>query len=71
MECITSTIDYIESHFEKSSSAAGISDADLLNLLTGNGGSQVDVVIYVVLHSEYLQESSMDVSYNLNRTKSY
>lgn len=50
MENITPVIQYVENHLERSSSAADISDADLLSMLSGNGGSQVDVVLYVILH---------------------
>jgi hypothetical protein len=48
MECITPTIDYVESHFKKTSKFEGLSEPETINLLSGNGGSQVDVVLYVI-----------------------
>ncbi len=51
MECITTVIQYVESHIERSS-GSGISDGDLISMLSGNGGSLVDVVFYLILHSK-------------------
>lgn len=51
MEVITPVIHYIESHFEKVQSNAS-TDSDLLNMLGGDGGSQVDVVLYLIQNSE-------------------
>jgi hypothetical protein len=50
MECITPVVQYIESQIERSLGAS-IADSEIINLLSGNGGSQVDVVLYVVLNS--------------------
>jgi hypothetical protein len=52
METIIPVVQYLESHFERSSSIIGLSDADLINMLSGNGGTQVDVVFYVILNRE-------------------
>lgn len=51
MEAITPVIRYVESHFEKVQSNAS-SDPDLLNMLGGDGGSQVDVVLYLIQNSK-------------------
>ena len=41
---------YIQSQMSKSLNAATLEDTDLLTLLGGSGGSQVDVVLYLVAH---------------------
>lgn len=53
MESITPVIRYVESHFEKVQSNAS-PDAEMLNMLGGDGGSQVDVVLYLVHNSKLL-----------------
>lgn len=50
METITPVIDYIEMQFKKVSTVAGLTDGELLNMICGNGGSQVDVVFYTIRH---------------------
>jgi hypothetical protein len=52
MESITPVVQYVESHLEKCSSPAGLSDGDMMSMLSGNGGSLVDVVFYLFSHSE-------------------
>lgn len=47
MESITPVIRYVESHFEKVQSNAS-PDAEMLNMLGGDGGSQVDLVFYLI-----------------------
>lgn len=47
-------MEYIESQFKKVTSFDGMSEPEMVNLLSGNGGSQVDVVLYVVSNSKYL-----------------
>ncbi|KAL2287759.1 hypothetical protein FJTKL_05108 [Diaporthe vaccinii] len=47
MESIAPVIRYVESHFEKVQSNAS-PDAEMLNMLGGDGGSQVDLVFYLV-----------------------
>ena len=51
MEAITPVIRYVESHFERVHSNAS-SDAEMLNMLGGDGGSQVDVVFYIIRNSK-------------------
>ncbi|PVH88959.1 hypothetical protein DL98DRAFT_508809 [Cadophora sp. DSE1049] len=64
LECITPVVDYIESQFKKVTSFEGMSEPEMINLLSGNGGSQVDVVLYVVSNKikpvdiEYLRRLS-------------
>ncbi|PQE32706.1 heat shock protein [Rutstroemia sp. NJR-2017a WRK4] len=64
LEAITPVADYIESQFQKVESKDGMSDSDFIHLLGGNGGSQVDVVFYVILNRvkpvdvEYLRRIS-------------
>lgn len=53
MESITPVIRYVESHFEKVQSNAS-PDAEMLNMLGGDGGSQVDLVFYLVHNSKLL-----------------
>lgn len=50
MEAITPVIRYVESHFDKVQASAS-SDQDLLGMLGGDGGNQVDVVLYLVQNS--------------------
>ncbi|KAI1648554.1 Septin-domain-containing protein [Daldinia loculata] len=47
METIMSSVEYIESHLDKISSDS-LSDSDMLNMLGGSGGFQVDVVFYFI-----------------------
>ncbi|TGJ84638.1 hypothetical protein E0Z10_g4091 [Xylaria hypoxylon] len=50
METIMSCVDYIESHLSKVLSD-DISDVDLINMLGGSGGYQVDAVLYLISHT--------------------
>jgi hypothetical protein len=52
MESIIPVVQYVESHIEKSVSSARVSDGDMMSMLSGNGGYQVDVVFYLILHSK-------------------
>lgn len=45
-------VDYIESHFKKASSVQDMSDSETINMLSGNGGTQVDLVFYVFAQSK-------------------
>ncbi|KAI0180835.1 Septin-domain-containing protein [Hypoxylon sp. FL1284] len=47
MDIITPCVEYIESHLNRLASD-GLSDPDMLNMLGGNGGFQVDVVFYLI-----------------------
>lgn len=47
LDCITPTVQYIESQFRKSTALEIASEADLINLMSGNGGLQVDLVLYL------------------------
>ncbi|CAG8978518.1 hypothetical protein HYALB_00010061 [Hymenoscyphus albidus] len=64
MECIDPVIEYIESHLRKATSLDHMSDNDMISMLGGNGGSQVDLVLYVIKNKvkpvdlEYLRRLS-------------
>ena len=47
MDTITPVAQYIEAHLQRMRSNC-LSDGDILNLLGGEGGIQVDVVFYLV-----------------------
>ncbi|KAI1747133.1 Septin-domain-containing protein [Xylaria castorea] len=50
METIMSCVDYVESHLSKVLSD-DLSESELMNMLGGDGGCQVDAVLYLVSHS--------------------
>ncbi|KAI0512777.1 Poly(A) polymerase central domain-containing protein [Xylaria bambusicola] len=50
METIMTCVDYIESHLNKVSSD-DLSDSDLVSMLGGGGGCQVDAVLYLISHT--------------------
>ncbi|KAI8947328.1 hypothetical protein F4801DRAFT_561058 [Xylaria longipes] len=50
METIVPCVDYVESHLSKVSSD-DLSESDLMSMLGGDGGCQVDVVLYLVSHN--------------------
>jgi hypothetical protein len=64
MESITLVVDYVQSQLRRASSIEGMGNSDLISILSGNGGSLVDVVFYVILHNikpvdiEYLRRLS-------------
>ena len=49
-DVIKPVVCYVEEHFERLSSLANLSDGDLMGLVSGSGGSQVDVVFYLFSH---------------------
>lgn len=50
MDTITPVIRYVESHFEKVQANTS-TDPDLLSMLGGDGGNQVDAVLYLIQNS--------------------
>ena len=50
METIESVLQYIERQLKLSFSASSSSEGDIVGLLSGSGGSQVDVVFYIISH---------------------
>ncbi|TGO54441.1 hypothetical protein BCON_0107g00290 [Botryotinia convoluta] len=64
LEVISPVVDYIESQFQKVEAKDGMTDCDMIHLLGGNGGSQVDVVFYIIVNRikpvdiEYLRRIS-------------
>lgn len=57
MECIAPVIDYIQLQYERTASA-GLSDGELISMLSGGGGSQIDAVFYVINKSESLLQKA-------------
>lgn len=53
MEAIVPCVEYIESHLNRISSDS-LSDSEMLNMLGGDGGFQVDVVFYLISQSRLL-----------------
>lgn len=51
METITPVIRHVESQFEKVQSNTS-TDPDMLGMLGGDGGSQVDAVLYLIQNSK-------------------
>jgi hypothetical protein len=47
LETITPVVDYIETQLQKAASMPNMSDSDMVSMLSGNGGTQVDLVFYV------------------------
>lgn len=43
----------MESQFKKATALDSASESEMLNMMNGNGGSQVDLVLYVIRHSEF------------------
>ena len=48
MEGIESVIRHVETQINKSSSVSNASYGELVNLLSGRGGTQVDLVFYMI-----------------------
>jgi hypothetical protein len=48
MECISPVVEYVESHLRKATSLDNMTESDMISMLSGNGGSQVDLVLYVI-----------------------
>ena len=51
LENMDSVLQYIEAQMVKTSSIENMNDGDLISLLAGNGGYQVDLVLYLVSKS--------------------
>jgi hypothetical protein len=61
LETITSVVEYIQSHLQKAVSTQDMSDSEMISMLGGNGGSQVDLVFYVFAQS---RSTSMPVRFH-------
>ena len=57
LENMDSVLQYIETQMVKSTSIETMNNGDLLSLLAGNGGYQVDLVLYLVSRSMYILSS--------------
>jgi hypothetical protein len=53
MDTISPVLQYVESHLRRMSSNS-LTDGDILNMLGGDGGVQVDVVFYMISRCESL-----------------
>lgn len=51
-------MDYIQSQYERTVSA-DLSDGELISMLSGGGGYQIDAVFYVVNKSELLSTKNL------------
>ncbi|KAI9873229.1 MAG: hypothetical protein M1830_000677 [Pleopsidium flavum] len=58
MEGVEQVIQYVEAQIARTTSTAQMNDADLVSLMSGNGGSQVDVVLYMI--SEKLEPIDLE-----------
>ena len=56
-ESVGSIVHYAESQMTKVFSLANASEGELLSILSGHGGNQVDVVLYMVLQRTTSRES--------------
>lgn len=54
LECIEPVVRYVESQMERTRVTVNGGEGELLSLLSGSGTPQVDVVFYVILHSEFV-----------------
>lgn len=45
-------VKYVERQLERTSMIMNGDEGDLLSFLTGNGSPQIDIVLYVILHSK-------------------
>lgn len=64
---ISPVVDYIESQFQKVESKDGMTDSDMIHLLGGNGGSQVDVVFYIIVNRKSLRTYYLDKQLTLSQ----
>lgn len=62
MDTISPVVQYVESHFRRMSSNS-LADGDMLNMLGGDGGVQVDVVLYMISHRECAALPSIESTY--------
>ncbi|RKF66791.1 putative heat shock protein [Golovinomyces cichoracearum] len=58
MECVFSVLDYIESQFKKISTIEGPNESEMINMLCGNGGNQVDLSGVKTIDIEYMSRLS-------------
>jgi hypothetical protein len=69
LESITPVVDYMESQLQKFISMQGLSESDMIGMLSGNGGSQVDLVFYVFTQSKSNHISVLDDVDNTTEVK--
>lgn len=56
-EGVDLVVQYVESQLAKIASLPDMGEGDILSMLSGNGGPQVDVVFYLVLRRKWLHSS--------------
>lgn len=54
MDGVEAVVHYVEAQIARATSPGRMNDTDLLHLLTGNGGPQVDMVLYLISKSKKL-----------------
>ena len=60
MEAIQSVLQYIEVQLSKPFSALTASEGDIAGLLSGGGGTQVDVVFYLIARGTQVSVSEVN-----------
>ncbi|CCU80335.1 RAS like GTPase superfamily protein [Blumeria hordei DH14] len=73
LECASSVIDYIEAQFRKISTFNGLSESEMINMLSGNGGDQaIDIeylrrlsrltsIIPIIAHADVYSEEEISI----------
>jgi hypothetical protein len=64
METIVPCVEYVESHLNRVSSDT-LSDSDMLNMLGGEGGFQVDALFYLVVQSKLIDAPQVKKAHSL------
>lgn len=54
-DVIDSVVHYVETQFHRIASTADMTDGEMTNFLTGNGGPQVDIVFFMISESKLLE----------------
>lgn len=54
MESITPVVEYVESQAQRALKRSDINDSELIGMLSGSGGTQVDVAFYIILDSTFM-----------------
>lgn len=52
-ECINLVVNYVEAQSSKASSFASMDDGELVSILSGKGGTQVDLVFYLIAQGTF------------------
>jgi len=68
LEGMDSVLQYIEAQMAKNTSFSSMSDGDLLSMLGGDGGFQVDLVLYLISQSKSCPRGSFSMKIFANVT---